>query len=125
MFVAMSELTRGSRPLESGERATCCASIQKSSSRVGHHGGMRARIIGIVAAIATAASVAVVATASTSSGDLPSYTNGYEKWQRINAKPFTKCGPPCAHSGIKNVYVSKRKLGKLYPRGTVVVKTVA
>jgi len=86
---------------------------------------MRARIIGVVAVIATAASVAVVATASTSSGGLPSYTNGYAKWQRINAKPFTRCGPPCAHSGIKNVYVSKRKVGKLYPRGTVVVKTVA
>ena len=86
---------------------------------------MRARIIGIVAVIATAASIAVVAAASTSSGGLPSYTNGYAKWQRINARPFTKCGPPCAHSGIKNVYVSKRKVGKLYPNGTVVVKTVA
>jgi len=84
------------------------------------------RIIGIVALIAATASVVVVvAAASTSAGGLPQYTNGYAKWQRINAKPFTKCGPPCAHSGVKNVYVSKRKVGTVYPNGTVVVKTVA
>ena len=83
------------------------------------------RIIGIVAVIATTASIVVVAAASTSAGGLPAYTNGYPKWDRINARPFTKCGPPCAHSGVKNVYVSKRKVGTVYPNGTVVVKTVA
>jgi hypothetical protein len=83
------------------------------------------RIIGIVAVIATVASIVVVAAASTSAGGLPPYTNGYPKWHRINARPFTKCGPPCAHSGVKNVYVSKRKVGTVYPNGTVVVKTVA
>ena len=86
---------------------------------------MRFRIFGIVAVIASAASLAVVAVAGTSAGGLPSYTNGYAKWHRINAKPFTKCGPPCAHSGVKNVYASKKKVGKRYPNGTVVVKTVA
>jgi hypothetical protein len=75
--------------------------------------------------VAAAASMAVVAAASTSAGGLPSYTNGYAQWHRINAKPFTRCGPPCAHSGVKNVYASKRKAGKRYPNGTVVVKTVA
>jgi Cytochrome P460 len=86
---------------------------------------VRVRIVGIVAVIATAASLTVVAVAGTSAGGLPSYTNGYSKWHRINTKPFTKCGPPCAHSGVKNVYASKKKVGKLYPNATVVVKTVA
>lgn len=82
-------------------------------------------MIAIVAAAATASAVGVVALASSSSNGLPAYTNGYAKWPRINAKPFTRCGPPCAHSGVKNVYASKRKAGSRYPNGTVVVKTVA
>jgi hypothetical protein len=90
-----------------------------------HHGCVRIRIFGGVAVIATAASVAVVALASTSANGLPSYANGYAKWPKINRKPFTRCGPPCAHSGVKNVYASKRKVGARYPNGTVVVKSVA
>jgi hypothetical protein len=88
---------------------------------------VRIRILAVVAAIATGASLAVVALAlgSSSANGLPSYTNGYAKWTRINRKPFTKCGPPCAHSGVKNVYTSKKKFGSKYPNGTVVVKTVA
>ena len=86
---------------------------------------MPIRILAIVAALATAASIAVVALAGTSASGLPPYTDGYAKWPKINRKPFTKCGPPCAHSGVKNVYTSKRKLGSKYPNGTVVVKTVA
>ena len=86
---------------------------------------MPIRILAIVAALATAASIAVVALAGTSASGLAPYTNGYAKWPKINRKPFTKCGPPCAHSGVKNVYTSKRKLGSKYPNGTVVVKTVA
>lgn len=83
------------------------------------------RVIAIVAAVATASALGVVAFASDSANGLPSYTNGYVKWPRINAKPFTRCGPPCAHSGVKNVYASKRKAGARYPNGTVIVKTVA
>jgi Cytochrome P460 len=88
---------------------------------------VRIRILAVVAAIATGASLAVVALAlaSSSANGLPSYTSGYAKWPRINRKPFTKCGPPCAHSGVKNVYTSKKKVGSKYPNGTVVVKTVA
>jgi hypothetical protein len=86
---------------------------------------VRLRMLSVVTVIAVAAAVAVVAVASTSANGLPSYTNGYAKWTRINQKPFTKCGPPCAHSGVKNVYASKKKVGKLYPNGTVVVKSVA
>ncbi len=86
---------------------------------------MRARVIAIVAVLAVASSAVVVAVASTSANGLPAYTNGYAKWQKINRKPFTRCGPPCAHSGLKNVYASKRKVGARYPNGAVIVKTVA
>ena len=86
---------------------------------------MQLRALAVVAAVAAAASVAVVALASTSANGLPSYTNGYATWPKINRRPFTRCGPPCAHSGVKNVYASKRKSGSTYPNGTVVVKTVA
>jgi len=82
-------------------------------------------MLSVVTVVAVAAAVAVVAVASTSANGLPSYTNGYAKWTRINKKPFTRCGPPCAHRGVKNVYASKKKVGKLYPNGTVVVKSVA
>ena len=85
---------------------------------------MRA-VIAIVAAVATGSALGVVALASDSANGLPSYTRGYAKWPRINAKPFTRCGPPCAHRGVKNVYASKRKTGSRYPNRTVVVKSVA
>jgi hypothetical protein len=86
---------------------------------------MRLRILAIVGAIALASAVAVVAVASSSANGLPSYTNGYAKWPRINKKPFTSTGPLSrAHTGVKNVYASKWKVGKRYPNGTVVVKTI-
>jgi hypothetical protein len=86
---------------------------------------MRSRMIAIVALAASTAAVGVVALASTSAAGLPSYTNGYAKWPRINKKPFTSTGPlSSAHSGVKNVYASKRKVGKKYPNGTVIVKTI-
>jgi hypothetical protein len=79
----------------------------------------------IVAVVAAVAAVAVVAVASTSANGLPSYTNGYAKWPRINAKPFTSTGPlSSAHAGVKNVYASKKKVGKRYPNGTVIVKSI-
>ena len=82
------------------------------------------RITAACAMVAAAAAFVVVAYADTSANGLPAYTNGYSKWPRINAKPFTRCGPPCAHSGLKNVYASKRRVGARFPNGTVVVKTV-
>ena len=43
----------------------------------------------------------------------------------INKKPFRATGPLSdAHSGLKNVYASKRKVGSKYPNGTVIVKTI-
>lgn len=86
---------------------------------------MRVRILAIVSVLATAAAVAVVAVASTSANGLPSYTNGYTNWPKINRKPFTSTGPlSSAHVGVKNVYASKKKVGKRYPNGTVVVKSI-
>ena len=86
---------------------------------------MRLRILAIVAVLATASAVAVVAAASTSANGLPSYTNGYVKWPKINQKPFTSTGPlSSAHAGVKNVYASKTIVGKRYPNGTVIVKTI-
>ena len=86
---------------------------------------MRIRILAIVGAAALAASVAVVALASSSANGLPSYTDGYAKWPRINRKPFTSTGPlSSAHAGVKNVYASKPKIGTRYPNGTVIVKTI-
>jgi hypothetical protein len=86
---------------------------------------VRARILAVVGVAALASAVAVVALASTSASGLPAYTNGYAKWPRINKKPFTSTGPlSSAHSGVKNVYASKKKVGRRYPNGTVVVKTI-
>ena len=86
---------------------------------------MRRRVVAIVAVIAIAASTVVVAVASTTAAGLPAYTDGYQKWPKINKRPFTKCGPPCAHGGVKNVYASKKKAGAKFPNGTVIVKTIA
>jgi Cytochrome P460 len=99
--------------------------VQDSPWSLRHHAAMPLRMIAIVAVVASTAAIAVVALASSSAAGLPAYTNGYAKWPRINAKPFTRCGPPCAHSGVKNVYASKRKVGAKYPNGTVIVKTIS
>ena len=86
---------------------------------------MRLRILAVVAVLATTSAVAVVAAASTSANGLPSYTNGYAKWPRVNRKPFTSTGPlSSAHAGVKNVYASRKKIGKRYPDGTVIVKSI-
>ena len=86
---------------------------------------MRTKIVAIVAVVALAAAAVVVAAAQTTANGLPSYTNGYQKWPKLNRKPYTRCGPPCAHAGVKNVYASKRKVGTKYPNGTVIVKSIA
>src|SRR5688572_32890803 len=100
-------------------------SVQKAAYSIRHHRVVRVRILAIVAVLATASAVAVVAAASTSANGLPSYTNGYAKWPRINKKPFTSTGPlSSAHQGVKNVYASKKKVGARYPNGTVIVKTI-
>ena len=86
---------------------------------------MRVRVIAIVLVAALAASVLVVVASAQTQRGLPAYTNGWQKWPRLNAKPFRSTGPlSSAHSGLKNVYASKRKVGARYPNGTVVVKTI-
>ncbi len=86
---------------------------------------MRAKLLAIVAVIALASTVVVVASARTTANGLPSYTDGWQKWPRINKKPFRDAGPlSSAHTGVKNVYASKRKVGARYPNGTVIVKTI-
>ena len=91
-----------------------------------HHRAMRWRIVAIVVVAALAASAVVVAVASTSAAGLPAYTNGYQKWPKVNKKPFKSTGPlSSAHQGVKNVYASKRKVGARYPNGTVIVKAIA
>ena len=54
---------------------------------------MPARIVAIVTVVALAASAVVVAVAATTANGLPAYTNGYQKWPKLNRKPFTACGP--------------------------------
>jgi hypothetical protein len=85
---------------------------------------MRVRILVLVGVVALAAAVGVVAVASSSANGLPSYTNGYAKWPKLNKKPIRNEDPRSGHAGTKNVYTSKKKVGKRYPDGTVVVKTI-
>jgi hypothetical protein len=86
---------------------------------------VRAKLLSLVAVIATGASLVVVASAQTTKSGLPAYTNGYEKWPKLNRRPFTSTGPlSSAHAGLKNVYASKRKRGRSFPNGTVIVKTI-
>jgi hypothetical protein len=90
-----------------------------------HYRGVRTQIAALVTVAAVAAAAVVVASARTNANGLPSYTNGWQKWQRINAEPFRSTGPlSSAHNGLKNVYASKRKAGSRYPNGTVIVKTI-
>ncbi len=86
---------------------------------------MRNKVFALVAVVALASAVVVVAAARTTANGLPEYTEGWQKWPRINRKPFTSTGPlSSAHTGVKNVYASKRKVRSKYPNGTVIVKTI-
>ncbi|HXG76141.1 MAG TPA: cytochrome P460 family protein [Gaiellaceae bacterium] len=91
--------------------------------RVRHDPGVRTRIVVLVALAALLAAAAVVAVAATSANGLPAYTNGYQSWPRLNAKPIR--GGSSAHRGVKNVYASRKRVGKLFPNGTVIVKSIA
>jgi cytochrome P460 len=75
----------------------------------------------------TVAAVLVVLAAAGSAGaqarkdGLPAYLTGYTSWTKLNAKPIR--GGSAAHQGVKNVYASRRKTGRRFPVGTIVVKT--
>ena len=61
--------------------------------------------------------------ASAAANGLPSYTDGYARWAKLNRKPVTT---PGAHDGVKNVYASKpRGANRRFPDGTVIVKSIA
>lgn len=77
------------------------------------------RVVALAAlALALAAGAALAGAAR---NGLPAYVDGYQQWPRLNAKPIK--GGSAAHQGTKQVYASKRKVGKRYPYGTVIVKT--
>jgi hypothetical protein len=84
---------------------------------------MRTRIIALVTVAAVACAAVVAAVASTTVGGLPAYTNGYQKWAKLNKKPIRGGSP--AHPGTKNVYANKKRMGSKFPNGPVVVKSIA
>ena len=77
---------------------------------------MLAAAVGLLVTAAGAA-----APAEQAANGLPTYINGYTKWPKLNSTPIR--GGSSAHQGVKNVYASKRKVGRRYPVGTIVVKT--
>lgn len=84
---------------------------------------MRTGILGAVVLAATlvAAVVVITSSAQTSRDGLPPYVVGWERWSRINREPIRSGGP---HAGVKEVYASKPKAGRVYPNGTVIVKAI-
>lgn len=92
------------------------------SAPVRNDSGVQAKLSLLILVLGLAGAVSVVASAGSRANGLPAYTDGYTKWQRLNARPITT---PGAHNGVKNVYASKRKAGKAYPNGTVIVKSIA
>lgn len=88
---------------------------------MGDHGAVRVRALVLAIALLAATAAATIAWAHSARNGLPAYTDGYAKWPKLNRKPITA---PGAHSGIKNVFASKRRVGTRFPNGTVVVKTI-
>jgi hypothetical protein len=79
---------------------------------------MRALIV-----VAAALLAAGVAGAQARKDGLPTYVTGYAGWPKVNKAPIRGGSP--AHQGVKHVYASKRKVGRRYPVGTIVVKTAS
>jgi Cytochrome P460 len=85
--------------------------------------GMRTRVVVVTMTFVVACTAALVAMAAPGVNGLPAYTDGYSGWTKLNRRPVTK---PGAHNGVKNVYASKpRGANRLYPNGTVIVKSIA
>jgi hypothetical protein len=84
---------------------------------------VRTRLLVAALALAAGCSAAALAHAQSQANGLPAYTDGYARWPRLNATPIRGGSP--AHSGIKNVYASRRRAAAgRFPDGTVVVKTI-
>ena len=109
-----------------GRRDRARSSGGTRTARCGIIEVMRLRISALVAVLAAASAVAVVvAVASPSANGLPAYTNGYAKWPRSTRSRSPAPGrSSSAHAGVKNVYASRKKVGKRYPNGTVIVKSI-
>jgi Cytochrome P460 len=87
------------------------------------HHTVRTPLALLVLALGLAGAVAVVAKAAPSANGLPSYTDGYTKWKKLNRKPILT---PGAHNGVKNVFASKPRGARgRFPNGTVIVKSIA
>lgn len=82
---------------------------------------MPVRVAAAALALLSGVTVTTLAAAHTQANGLPAYTDGYLKWRKLNRVPITA---PGAHSGIKNVYANRRKVGTRYPNGTVIVKSI-
>lgn len=92
-----------------------------TESRDDRHVRTRLAVLAIASAVACAAGV--VALAAPAKNGLPSYTDGYARWTKLNRRPVTT---PGAHDGVKNVYASKpRGANRRFPNGTVIVKSIA
>lgn len=84
---------------------------------------MRAHVAVLSVAAALACAASVVAFAAPTGNGLPSSTDGYASWPRLNRRPVTT---PGAHNGVKNIYASKpRGTNRRFPDGTVIVKSIA
>jgi hypothetical protein len=79
---------------------------------------LRGLSVAVVALLATG-----VAGAQARKDGLPKYIGGYTSWTKVNDAPIR--GGSSAHQGVKNVYASKRKIGRRYPAGAIVVKTAS
>jgi hypothetical protein len=79
---------------------------------------VRTLAVAVVALLA-----AGVAGAQARKDGLPAYVTGYTAWAKVNKAPIRGGSP--AHQGVKHVYASKRKVGRRYPVGTIVVKTAS
>ncbi len=79
------------------------------------------RLLALAAALGLLlAATSSAAPAEQAANGLPAYVEGYAKWPKLNAAPIR--GGSAAHQGTKNVHASKRKVGRRYPLGTIVVK---
>jgi hypothetical protein len=84
---------------------------------------MRATVAVLAVAVSLGCALSVVAVAAPAKDGLPAYTDGYAGWQKLNRRPITT---PGAHDGVKNVYASRpRGAKRLFPNGTVIVKSIA
>ena len=92
------------------------------SGRVGDHVPMRATVAASPSPLSLACALSVVALAAGTKEGLPAYTDGYAGWQKLNRRPITT---PGAQRREERVREQSRGAKRLFPDGTVVVKSIA